>query len=222
MGLSFGDWVAVASAALALASVVMNWMIVSRQTELQYETLRAEMDAEVIAWANEAIDFVSQAAALARNHGRLTKDEFLKAASEVEFRLSSVADRGRLFFPNEYPDAVGKEKEGAFQGIRPPILDALVFACCQVEQLKRGESANDEAAEFLVKCRRLLVSEAQNAIDPRRKTAMLSRLATGRKDDAKSNLDVAYELGASLDARYPRLPLIQTFMNAQRHFRGKR
>jgi hypothetical protein len=54
-----------------------------------------------------------------------------------------------------------------------------------------------------VKCRRLLVSEAQNAIDPRRRKQMMRRLAVGRKDDKVSAFSMASDLGEAMEALYP-------------------
>lgn len=198
-------WVAVVSAVLAVASLVLNWLVVRRQTELQFETLKAEMDAEVIAWANEAIDQVSQGLALARGRGSTYgADEFARLAHETSQKLSSIADRGRLFFPNEAPDQHGQDKESAFQGFRPVILDAVVFACHRLGRIVPGGAGPDQdAAEFLSKCRRLLVSEAQNAIDPRRRGQMLRRLAIGRLDDKTSGYALAAELGETLESLYP-------------------
>jgi hypothetical protein len=205
MNWGVNDWVAVGSALLALISLALNWLVVRRQTELQYETLRAEMDAEVIAWAHEAIEQVSQAITLARGRGETySGDEFRRLAHENSQRLSSLADRGRLFFPNESPESHGQEKEAAFQGYRPPILDAVVFACTRIGRLTHDQSAPDsKAAEFLTKCRRLLVSEAQNAIDPRRRVQMLRRLAIGRQDDKTSAYALSAELGEALETLYP-------------------
>lgn len=199
------EWVAAISALLALASLVLNWMVVRRQTQLQFESLKAQMDTEVLAWVHETIDLVSEASALARGRGvNYSPDEFRRMAFETSQRLSSAADRGRLFFPNEAPEAHGQDKEAAFQGYRPPILDAVVFACGQLERIvPEASGPDDEAANFLVKCRRLLVSEAQNAIDPRRRGQMLRRLAVGRMDDKKSAFAVAAELGEAIEARYP-------------------
>jgi len=198
------EWVAVGSAALALVSLVLNWLIVRRQTDLQFETLKAEMDAEVISWAHEAIDLVSRAAALAQGRGETyPPDEFRRLAAENAQQLSSVADRGRLFFPNESPDRHGQTKEAAFQGYRPPILDALIFACGRVTRMAAEGGADIQSAEFLTKCRRLLVSEAQNAIDPRRRGQMLRRLATGRMDDKVSAFALAAELGEAMEQLYP-------------------
>jgi hypothetical protein len=195
------EWVAVGSALLALASLVLNWMVVRRQTELQYETLRAEMDAEVIAWAHEAIDLVAEATTLARGRGATyAAEEFRRLAHETSHKLSSIADRGRLFFPNEEHDSHGQEKEAAFQGFRPPILDAIVFSCTRLDRMDAEGGPDQAAADFFTKCRRLLVSEAQNAIDPRRRKQMLDRLATGRRDDKVSAFRVAAELGNAMEA----------------------
>lgn len=205
MNWGVNELVAATSAVLALASLVLNWAVVSRQTRLQFESLRAQMDAEVLAWAHEAVDLVSQAGALARGRGSAyAAQELRRLAMEVSYKLSACADRGRLFFPNEAPEAHGQDKEAAFQGFRPPIIDALVFACAQMDKLEcEAAGPDEEAAAFLLKCRRLLVSEAQNAIDPRRRGQMLRRLAIGRVDDKKSAFAIAAELGEALEARYP-------------------
>ncbi|MBX9745939.1 MAG: hypothetical protein K2X34_03495 [Hyphomonadaceae bacterium] len=198
------EWLAVGSAALALASLVLNWLVVRRQTELQYETLRAEMDAEVIAWAHEAIDLVAEASTLARGRGvTYAADEFQRLAHETSQKLSAIADRGRLFFPNEEHATHGQEKEAAFQGFRPPILDAIVFSCSRLDRMTAEGGPDSDAADFFTKCRRLLVSEAQNAIDPRRRKQMLDRLATGRRDDKVSAYKVAADLGNAMEAIYP-------------------
>jgi len=198
------EWVAVGSALLALASLVLNWLVVRRQTELQYETLRAEMDSEVIAWAHEAIDLVAEASTLARGRGAMYPAvEFRRLAHETSQKLSAIADRGRLFFPNEEHDRHGQEKEAAFQGFRPPILDSIVFACGRLDRMAAEGGPDTESADFLTKCRRLLVSEAQNAIDPRRRKQMLNRLAVGRLDDKVSAFKVAADLGEAMEALYP-------------------
>jgi hypothetical protein len=205
MDFGIEEWVAIGSALLALASLVLNYLVVRRQTELQYETLRAEMDGEVIAWAHEAIDLVSSGIALAKGRGATyAAEELRRLAFETSQKLSSAADRGRLFFPNEAPQAHGQDKEGAFQGYRPPILDAVVFACNRIARMPCDVAAPDEdAASFLGKCRRLLVSECQNAIDPRRRVQMLRRLAVGREDDKTSAYALAAELGETLESLYP-------------------
>lgn len=205
MNWGVNEWVAVGSALLALASLLLNWLVVRRQTALQFESLKAQMDTEVVAWVHEAIDLVARAGALASGRGIAYEPaEFRRLAFETAQQLSAVADRGRLFFPNEAPESHGQDKEAAFQGFRPPILDAVIFACGQLQRIDaEAQGPDDEAAMFLTKCRRLLVSEAQNAIDPRRRGQMLRRLAAGRMDDKKSAFSIAAELGEAIEARYP-------------------
>jgi hypothetical protein len=198
-------WVAAVSALLALASLLLTAVVVRHQSHLQFESLKAQMDAEVVAWAQEAIASVAFAEMLARRRGvAYAPEEFRRLASETAQKLSALGDGGRLFFPNDTPEAHGREKEAAFQGFRQPILDAVIFACSQLERVSPdGPEPDNEAAAFLNKCRRLLVSEAQNAIDPRRRRQMLQRLAIGRVDDKKSTFAAAAELGEAMETRYP-------------------
>lgn len=204
-GWGVNEWVAAGSAALALASFALNWAVVSRQTKLQFESLKAQMDSDVMQWAHDTVDLVSDAVALARGRGaHYPPEDFGRLALETATKLSSAADRGRLFFPNEAPHYHGQDKEAAFQGFRPPVLDAVVFAFNQIDRMRtEAGGPDDAAADYIIKCRRLLVSELQNAIDPRRRGAMLRQLALGRMDDVKSSFKVAAELGEALEARYP-------------------
>ncbi|MBL8546785.1 MAG: hypothetical protein JNL81_09980 [Hyphomonadaceae bacterium] len=200
------EYVAVGSALLAVISLVFNWLVVNKQTELQTATLRVEMDSEVIAWSQEAIDAVSDGVALARGRGAegYTPGEFRRTVSEASQRLSSLADRGRLFFPNHQHETHGAQKERAFQGYRQPILDAVVFACARLDRMDTTLTTPDTAtADYLVKCRRLLVSEAQNAVDPRRSREMLDRLDVGRRDDKVSAFRTAAEIGEEMEALFP-------------------
>ena len=198
------EWVAVVSATLALASFLFNWGLVRRQAAMQFESLKAQMDADMMHWAHEAIDAVSDAIALARSGGVYEPADLRRRLLETSQRLSSLADRGRLYFPNVQPEASGQEREAAFRGFRPTILDSVVFAHYQVDQLNPDLREPDhDAAAFLTKCRRLLVSEVQNAIDPRRRSAMLRQLATGKTSHAAESIRSASELGEDLRARYP-------------------
>lgn len=199
------EWVAVGSAVFAFLSFFANLAVVHRQGELQFESLKAQTDAEIMHWAHEAIDLISEAALLARGRGTVfASDEFRRKQLEIAQRLSAMGDRGRLFFPNQGDRSHGAEKEAAFQGFRPPILDTVIFAFYQVERLAPSEpGADDEAAAYLTKCRRLLVSEVQGAVDPARRGRMLQRLARGKISQGVSSFASAADLGETLEARYP-------------------
>jgi hypothetical protein len=198
-------WLAVGSAALALASFVLNWRIVNRQMAMQFESLKAQMDADMLGWAHEASDALSEGILLARGRGAcFPPDEMRIRRLSAAQRLSSLADRGRLFFPNHAPHAHGQDRDAAFKGYRPPILDTVVFAYFQLERLDcEGAAPDADAAEYLVRCRRLLISELQQAIDPRRRGQMLQRLAVKRGAGDGPNFKAAADLGESLEGRYP-------------------
>jgi hypothetical protein len=202
---SFGlnEWIAIGSAALALVSFLFNWRVVNRQTAMQAESFKAQMDAEVIEWAGQAIDALAEAVRIAKGRGTiLSEEELRRAAADGAMRLSAIADKGRLFFPNLAPHTKGQDKEHAFRGSRPPILDALIFAHHKLERLDvRNLAPDEEAAAFFVKCRRLVVSEVQRAIDPRRRGKMLKRLAGAGHNSA--GFKEAARLVAEFDAAHP-------------------
>lgn len=198
-------WLAVGSATLAVASFVLNWRIVNRQMAMQFESLKAQMDADMLAWAHEASDALSEGVLLARGRGACFPPEEMRIRRlTAAQRLSSLGDRGRLFFPNHAPDSHGQDREAAFKGFRPPILDTVVFGYYQLDRLDcEGREPDAEAADYLIRCRRLLISELQQAIDPRRRGQMLTRLSRNRRDGGGADFRSAADLGESLEARYP-------------------
>lgn len=198
-------WLAIGSAGLAFVSFFLNWRIVSRQMKMQFESLKAQMDADMLAWAHEASDALSEGVLLARGRGVCFPVEELRVRRlSAAQRLSSLGDRGRLFFPNHSPDDHGQEREAAFKGFRPPILDCVVFGYFQLDRMADDVAAPDnDAAEFLIRCRRLLISELQQAIDPRRRGQMLSRLSQTRRAGDGPDFKAAADLGEGLEARFP-------------------
>lgn len=198
-------WLAVGSAALAIASFVLNWRIVNRQMAMQFESLKAQMDADMLAWAHEASDALSEGILLARGRGSCFAPEEMRVRRlGAAQRLSSLADRGRLFFPNHAPNDHGHDREAAFKGFRPPILDTVVFGYYQLDRLDcEGREPDTAAADYLTRCRRLLISELQQAIDPRRRGAMLTRLSKNRQHGDSPDFKAAADLGESLEARFP-------------------
>lgn len=202
--LGLETWLAVGSAILALVSFFLNWLMVRRQAAMQFESLKAQVDSEVLAWAHEASDAITEGIMLAKGRGDYDERDVRVRALTISQRLSSMADRGRLLFPNLDPHAAGQGREAAFRGFRPPILDCVVFASAQVERLDARNMGPDmEAVKVLVGCRRLLVSETQCAIDPRRRGEVLSRLGQRRRGAHEPDFAAAAALGESLEARYP-------------------
>jgi hypothetical protein len=92
----------------------------------------------------------------------------------LRHRLSALIDCGRLFFPNHAPDKKGADNPVAYQGFRQRILSRLVAAynvISKFEQLKSDEHRLERLSR-LNDLRRMFVSEAQLALDPRRFIAL--------------------------------------------------
>ena len=201
--------IGVLSAAVALISAAAARRETRRQRHVQEERLRQEIDGASLAWGNRAIDTLSRSAMLARTRDLHQNENSFKGAQyNMAVSLSTLVDQGRMFFPNISPDAKGAEKEGAFRGFRPPILDALIFAYYEVQAMTRqGGPTGDNSAEFLDDCRRLLVSELQAHLDPRRRDEILGRYDDQRESHRSDALKRSNNLKASLSARRPEIKI---------------
>lgn len=201
--------VGVLSAAIALISAWAARRETRRQREVQVERLRLEIDAASIAWGNRAIEALTRSSMLARTRDFHQNDNSFNGAKvNMSTALSTLVDQGRMFFPNIAPDSKGAEKEGAFRGFRPPILDALIFAYYEVHAMTRqGGPTGDNSADFIEDCRRLLVSELQAHLDPRRRDEVLDRYDEQREEHRSDALKRSSHLKASLGARRPEVKI---------------
>ncbi|MEM7492516.1 MAG: hypothetical protein AAF296_03990, partial [Pseudomonadota bacterium] len=133
---------------------------------------------------------------------------FLQQRINLMLALSTTVERGRLFFPNIDPDKKGTEKEGVYRGARPPILDALMFAYYEIDALTRtsGPTA-DNSADYIDDCRRLLVSELQAHLDPKRRGAIAGRYDNQRSSHRAEARERAKTLETLLKSRRPGINL---------------
>ena len=199
--------VAVGSAIVAVIGAVLSGNAARRQHKVQTEQLRQSLDRASLDWGCDAISALADAGAVAdlcRTHVPEHEIEARKAV--MASRISALVDRGRLFFPNIDPKGKGADKEAAYQGHRPPILDALMFAYYEVQSISRGNGPSPrDSANFIFECRRLLVSELQAHLDPRRRDEVINRYDRQRAAERNAALDIAGRLGLKLDARRPGL-----------------
>ncbi|MEX1249738.1 MAG: hypothetical protein WEA77_00885 [Hyphomonas sp.] len=205
-GQSNGDGIiAVLSAGVAVISALIARGETRRQRKLQTERLRQSIDAASIDWGNAAIDTLARAAMFARTRQLQANDgSFLANKANLLVALSTLVDRGRLFFPNLNPDKKGAEKEGAYRGQRPPVLDALMWTYHELEALTReGGPSCDDSAAYIDECRRLLVSELQSYLDPRRKDEVVERYDDQDDDDRKDAITKSQALKTRLETRRP-------------------
>lgn len=198
-------FIAVGSAVIAAVGALFSVAETRRQRTIQLADLRQHIDATSIHWGNEAIDTLADAEALASLEAVGDVTRFQADCHKSAARLSALADRGRLFFPNMQPDTIKAEKESAYRGSRPPILDALIFACFEMRELGKGGKGLHASAQYLDLCRRLVVSELQAHLDPRHRDKIIERNDDRRektREDAKRR---AQELRQKLGLRRPEL-----------------
>ena len=192
--------VTIISALVAVVSAIVARGETRAQRQLQQAAVRVEIDRQSLDWGDEVIDTLADAGALATSTASMTSQEFLSRRDSLGARLSALADRGRLFFPNYKPHTKGQDKDGAYKGHRPPILFAVIIAYYQVRNLQFGSvRTGEEAAGFLFQLRRLFVSELQDFLDPNHRNSLVER--------ADLMEDRPYERAARLaldfDCRHP-------------------
>jgi hypothetical protein len=176
--LGFSEWLALASAGVAIISFLMSRATVRRQEAMQFEALRAQRDGDLITWADAAIAAIAEAQRHCRDlkNGLLAGDDALRNASEVRTRLSVLLDQGRLFFPNQ-AEPVDDDAEAAYVGEPHPAIDALYRCYRVISDLGRvSPMVPGEAVNAVVAQRRRFVSEVFLSVDPRRRQAVMSAL----------------------------------------------
>jgi hypothetical protein len=168
----------IVSACVAAGGLFFAW----RQS--REATLRR---ADVLRWAEDAIDQLQMLLVICvLDEGELDPAFERAKLAAIMLTTSTLAERGRLFFKNEIRgDGHGQDKEPAYQGYRPKILDQLVVA----HQIARHwPQANADARKIMLilaqDAARTFVSLAQQEVG-RSKTAsaVTKRAGDGRDLD---------------------------------------
>jgi len=185
------------SAMVALMSAVLARNETRKQRNLMRETLRQRLDEGSLQWGDEAINALAEAEGVA---GLTRTTTFGENRMRVAQELSALADRGRMFFPNIVEGKKGSEKEAAFRGSRPPILEALIFAHMELKGINPPHEGNPD---FINRCRRLVVSELQSHLDPDQRDAIVGRYDRKREANHKDASRRASTLRAELESKRP-------------------
>lgn len=172
MTFGLSELVAVLSALIAAISVYLNIRVVNRQLALQTEEVLAAVDAEKTVWLRETLDVFAEAEALVLNGAEAACRE--GAHKRLAARFSVLADQGRISFPNLRPGDRGQENPEAYQGVRQPAINAVILAHDLVQALPGlSQHPSEMVQELLFDCRRVLVSEVQRSVNPRRRSQAL-------------------------------------------------
>ena len=196
------DLVAVVSAGIAVLSLIANGMVVRRQLRLQTEEIRAALDAETSRWCKDVLQAFEAAATRLDEiaAGREIAADSPRTMAMAE-RLSTLADIGRLYFPNFEPESRGDEKPAAFRGDRQPAIDAVLFAydlACNLDTLTPDQAQG--ARGLLFDTRRLLISEVLIARDPRRLEVLNPKAEKTYRDTMKDETRQIWPLVRRLEA----------------------
>ncbi len=168
----------VVSACIAACGLFFAW----RQS--REGTLRR---ADVLRWAEDAIDQLQTLLVICvLGDGELEPAFERGKLAAIMFTTSTLAERGRLFFKNEVrDDGHGQDKEPAYQGYRPKILDQLVVAHQIARQCPQANADDRKIMLILAQdAARTFVSLAQQEVG-RSKTAsaVTKRAGDGRDLD---------------------------------------
>lgn len=193
-------------ALVALLISVYSWRTTDRAA-------RNDVISQVREWASEVIDALSVAAGLcALSANRLADGELFMRRWEMMSTLSSLLDRGRMFFPNTYREGYGTHKPAAFQGLRPQILDVIYLA----HELSRnidyaGGTLNDRRRLAFEHVKKAFVSAVQQATGLTAPVTLLpyeSFLNTTSVDPLPSEIRIlAKAEGRSFQLRFTDKPL---------------
>ena len=115
-------------------------------------------------WADEGCNNIAKAIHL---NDIEDKQERVKQSIAIKAALSALIDRGRWYFPNQWQEEIGTNKETAYRGIRQKVLDPLVYS---YDLIKKPSSVKNGLNEGeLVSLQRRFVSRVQEVLDPRKR-----------------------------------------------------
>ncbi len=208
----FTTVVSILSALIALGGLSIAWRQ-SRESALRR--------GDVLTWANEVIgDLQSLLLICVLDEDELDAATRKAKLTEIIFSTSVLVERGRLFFRNEMTDDHGQDKETAYRGHRPTILDQIVVAHQIARQWEKANGAERANMMLLAEdCAKKFVSLAQQEVGrSRTASAVTKKAGDGRQlDDLLKDFNSArFEQRSSFSLRVRQLasreasPVIET------------
>ena len=184
--MSVGIIVAFISAAISIIAIIVSLRTAQQQQHLSrqlaeeehallFEQVRTQRDSDIICWTKDCVDLLSECESFVMSYSRIDlQGEIRDRYNVLRHRLSALIDQGRMFFPNQEPDGKGGHKPAAYRGFRQLILTVLVRIYERLADFAaiEGEADRHQLRDSLMALRRLFVSEAQLAINPRRFMAL--------------------------------------------------
>ena len=145
--------------------------LAAASAEATREQARLQRDTDIIRWATEITQILSEMAEFSMIEG--DPDAQVKRRHELRHRLSASIDVGRLYFPNSASGVEMDEDERrppAYRGERQDVIDHLVNAydAFTLDVIHGGEAERRLIKWRITAEKRGFVSEVHEFIDPRR------------------------------------------------------
>ncbi len=183
--------IAIIAALISLSSAFISWYYARRTVEntklsqfLQFSGLKRQYFSQLQGWAKEVVETISDAISLCYlDPQQLPEKQFFYKRHELYSKLSSLLDEGRWFFPN-LQSVKEQNKEEAFKGIRQDVLNAIAETIHFVTQINYVEQSNNKeiGKEYIVKSKRLFVTEIQKVLNPAERDEEFERLTSITKN----------------------------------------
>jgi len=166
-----GFIVALQGSLLAVAVAVFNQLNASRARKLNILAYLDSRDKTIREWATDVVKEIDAAIALCEIDPRMREGgSVFNDRLKLKQNLSTLTDVGRWFFPNDSPEKYGTDKELAYKGLRPRVLDPIVASYRFVSTINYEDGdKNHGIRRDLIGEKKQFVSEVQIALDPRRR-----------------------------------------------------
>ena len=147
-----------------------NAELLEKEHQLKLREWTDQYFHSVRAWAEQVCHAISEATHIIE-HPALSGEH----KRPVLIKLSSLIDTDRWYFPNQWSDDYGTNKEPAYRGVRQAVLDCVVDA---YDLLKNSDSSETFKSE-LIATQREFVSYIQDVLDPRKREQEIKKILIG-------------------------------------------
>lgn len=122
---------------------ILGYMLQRRTRRIQKLLTWNQYREPIKAFADEAVDVLSEAESLCEVNPEIQTDYFWDRYNKTLAKLSSLRDRGKFIIPNHVPSAKVEDRNAAYKGIRHEALECISVAYCVTIALDyKKQSAN--------------------------------------------------------------------------------
>ena len=163
---------------VSLAALLANVLTARNQRRLNALGFLRQYHADVRKWADEVLDAMSEAhSACYLKPAKMAPGEFFELRHRLLWKLSSLTDRGRFFFPND-DNAYGAWKLPPFRGFRHEALDHVLGVFRELIKLDASQSEGFDSNRSVIEGhRKAFVAQLAEALGPHAYRAQAEQLS---------------------------------------------